>query len=110
MQADSGVPLAQLRVDGGASANGLLMQIQADVLGIDVVRPKNAEATVMGAAYLAGIAVGYWPDKETIARQWQVDRVFKPKMDADTRSKVRETWRKALGRSKGWTHDGETRG
>jgi glycerol kinase len=110
MQADSGVPLAQLRVDGGASANGLLMQIQADVLGIDVVRPKNAEATVMGAAYLAGIAVGYWPDKETIARQWQVDRVFKPKMDADTRGKVRETWRKALGRSKGWTHDGETRG
>jgi len=110
MQADSGLPLAQLRVDGGASANGLLMQIQADVLGIDVVRPKNAEATVMGAAYLAGIAVGYWPDKETIARQWQVDRVFKPKMDADTRGKVRETWRKALGRSKGWTHDGETRG
>ncbi|HEX4576744.1 MAG TPA: glycerol kinase GlpK, partial [Edaphobacter sp.] len=74
MQADSGLPLAQLRVDGGASANALLMQIQADVLGIDVVRPKNAEATVMGAAYLAGIAVGYWPDKETIARQWQVDR------------------------------------
>jgi glycerol kinase len=110
MQADSGLPLAQLRVDGGASANGLLMQIQADVLGIDVVRPKNAEATVMGAAYLAGIAVGYWPDKEAIARQWQVDRVFKPKMDADTRIKVRETWRKALGRSKGWTHDGETRG
>ncbi len=110
MQADSGLPLAQLRVDGGASANGLLMQIQADVLGIDVVRPKNAEATVMGAAYLAGIAVGYWPDKEAIAKQWQVDRVFKPKMDADTRSKVRETWRKALGRSKGWTHDGETRG
>jgi glycerol kinase len=110
MQADSGLPLAQLRVDGGASANGLLMQIQADVLGIDVVRPKNAEATVMGAAYLAGIAVGYWPDKEAIARQWQVDRVFKPTMDANTRSKVRETWHKALGRSKGWTHDGETRG
>jgi glycerol kinase len=110
MQADSGLPLAQLRVDGGASANGLLMQIQADVLGIDVVRPKNAEATVMGAAYLAGIAVGYWPDKEAIARQWQVDRVFKPMMDADTRSKVRETWLKALGRSKGWTHEGETRG
>jgi glycerol kinase len=110
MQADSGLPLAQLRVDGGASANALLMQIQADVLGIDVVRPKNAEATVMGAAYLAGIAVGYWPDKETIARQWQVDRVFKPKMDPNTRSKVRETWRKALGRAQGWTRDGETQG
>jgi glycerol kinase len=108
MQADSGLPLTQLRVDGGASANGLLMQIQADVLGIDVVRPKNAEATVLGAAYLAGIAVGYWADKEAIARQWQVDRVFKPKMDADTRNKVRGTWHKALGRAQGWTLDGET--
>ena len=110
MQADSGLPLAQLRVDGGASSNGLLMQIQADVLGIEVVRPKNAEATVLGAAYLAGIAVGYWPDKEAIARQWQVDRVFKPKMDAGTRGKVRETWHNALGRAQGWTHEGETRG
>jgi glycerol kinase len=108
MQADSGLPLTQLRVDGGASANGLLMQIQADVLGIDVVRPKNAEATVLGAAYLAGIAVGYWADKEAIAMQWQVDRVFKPKMDVDTRNKVRETWHKALGRAQGWTLDGET--
>src|SRR5580692_11381151 len=89
MQADSGLSLAQLRVDGGASENNLLMQIQADVLGIDVVRPKNAEATVMGAAYLAGLAVGYWPDKETIARQWQMDRVFKPEMDTASRGKVR---------------------
>jgi glycerol kinase len=108
MQADSGLPLAQLRVDGGASANGLLMQIQADVLGIDVVRPKNAEATVLGAAYLAGIAVGYWPDKEAIARQWQVDRVFKPMMDSNTRNKVRQTWHKALGRAQGWIQTGET--
>jgi glycerol kinase len=84
------------------------MQIQADVLGIDVVRPKNAEATVSGAAYLAGLAVGYWPDKEAIARQWQVDRVFKPKMDANTRKKVREIWHKALGRAQGWTQNGET--
>ncbi len=110
MQADSQLPLAQLRVDGGASANALLMQIQADALGIDVVRPKNAEATVMGAAYLAGIAVGYWPDKETIARQWQVDRVFKPRMDASTRSKVREIWHKALQRAQGWAREGETQG
>jgi glycerol kinase len=108
MQADSGLPLAELRVDGGASANGLLMQIQADVLGIDVVRPKNAEATVLGAAYLAGLAVGYWPDKEAIARQWQVDRVFKPKMDANARKEVRAIWHKALGRAQGWTQDGET--
>ena len=103
---DSGLPLAQLRVDGGASANNLLMQIQADVLGIPVVRPKNAEATVLGAAYLAGIAVGYWPDIETIARQWQVDRVFEPQIDAAARGKVRALWHKALGRAQDWeTHD-----
>jgi glycerol kinase len=110
MQADSGLSLAELRVDGGASANGLLMQIQADVLGINVVRPKNAEATVLGAAYLAGIAVGYWPDKEAIARQWQMERVFEPKMGEAARKKVRETWHKALGRAEGWTREGETLG
>jgi len=102
MQADSGLPLAQLRVDGGASANNLLMQIQSNVLGIDVVRPKNAEATVLGAAYLAGLAVGFWPDKEAIARQWQVDRVFKPQIDADARHAIRATWHRALGRAGKW--------
>jgi glycerol kinase len=105
MQSDSGLPLAQLRVDGGASANNLLMQIQADVLGIDVVRPKNAEATVMGAAYLAGLAVGFWPDHEAIARQWEVDRIFSPAMGASTRASVRKVWHKALGRVEGWTLD-----
>lgn len=102
MQADSGLPLAQLRVDGGASQNNLLMQIQADVLGIDVVRPKNAESTVLGAAYLAGLAVGYWPDKEAIASQWQVDRVFKPAIDGEARAGVLKTWRRALERAKDW--------
>jgi glycerol kinase len=105
MQTDAGLPLAQLRVDGGASANNLLMQIQADVLGIDVVRPKNAEATVLGAAYLAGLAAGYWPDKETIARQWQVDRIFRPQTDAETRRRVRATWHKALGRACHWAEE-----
>jgi glycerol kinase len=108
MQADSGLPLAQLRVDGGAAANDLLMQIQSDVLGIEVVRPKNTESTVLGAAYLAGLAVGYWPDKETIARQWGVDRVFKPTMDAKARSSVRAQWKRALGRAGGWAADQET--
>ena len=102
MQADSALPLAQLRVDGGASANNLLMQIQADVLGIDVVRPKNAESTVLGAAYLAGLAVGYWPDKAAIASQWEVDRVFKPAIDAEARAVVLKTWRRALERAKDW--------
>ena len=107
MQSDSGLPLAQLRVDGGASANNLFMQIQADVLGIQVVRPRNAETTVLGAAYLAGIAVGYWPDKETIARQWQVDRVFDPQTDAAARSKVRDTWHRALARARDWAKEAE---
>ena len=110
MQADSGLPLAQLRVDGGAAANNMLMQIQSDVLGIEVVRPKNAESTVMGAAYLAGLAVGYWPDKETIARQWQVDRVFKPAMEKVAREKMRATWKKAVTRAREWTREEETAG
>ncbi len=110
MQNDSGLPLAQLRVDGGAAANNLLMQIQADVLGIEVVRPKNAEATVLGAAYLAGLAVGYWPDKETIASQWQVDRVFRPAIEPGDRSKTRATWKRALQRVSQWTREEETAG
>jgi glycerol kinase len=105
MQTDSGLPLAQLRVDGGASANNLLMQIQADVLGIEVVRPKNAEATVLGAAYLAGLAVGYWPDKQTIAQQWQMDRVFTPQIDAEMRRKVKTIWHKALDRARDWAEE-----
>lgn len=108
MQADSGLALSQLRVDGGAAANNLLMQIQADVLGIEVVRPKNAEATVLGAAYLAGLAVGYWPNQEAIASQWQMDRVFKPKIGPQERKKVRATWRRALERAKQWTREEET--
>lgn len=102
MQMDADVPLAELRVDGGASQNNLLMQIQSDVLGIPVVRPKNAEATVLGAAYLAGLAVGYWPNVESIARQWQMDRVFSPKIDAAARSNVRNLWHKALVRAQDW--------
>jgi glycerol kinase len=107
MQADSGLPLTQLRVDGGAAANNLLMQIQADVLGIEVVRPKNAEATVLGAAYLAGLAVGYWPNKGAIANQWQIDRVFSPAIDDAARRKVRATWRRALERAKQWAREEE---
>lgn len=110
MQADSGLPLAQLRVDGGAAANNLLMQIQADVLGIEVVRPKNAEATVLGAAYLAGLAVGYWPNQQAIASQWKVDHVFRPSIDDAARLGVRRTWRRALERAKDWTREEEMAG
>ena len=110
MQADSGLPLAQLRVDGGAAANNLLMQIQSNVLGIEVVRPKTTEASVIGAAYLAGLAVGYWPDKETIARQWEVDRIFKSAMEKAARDKVRRTWKRALERARDWTREEEMAG
>jgi len=110
MQADSGLPLAQLRVDGGAAANNLLMQIQADVLGIEVVRPKNAEATVLGAAYLAGLAVGYWPNKDAIASQWEVDRVFRPVAEAAERRRVRAMWRRALERARDWAREEEGAG
>ena len=102
MQADSGLPLKELRVDGGASANDMLMQLQADLLGVRVVRPRNTEATAMGAAYLAGLSVGYWKTPESIAQQWQADRVFEPKMADDDRAAMRERWNQALGRATGW--------
>src|SRR6185437_9056755 len=80
MQADSGIKLKQLRVDGGASANDLLMQLQADLLGVPIVRPKVAETTALGAAYLAGLAVGFWKNQADIAKQWQTDKRFTASM------------------------------
>ncbi len=102
MQADSGLALQELRVDGGAAANNMLMQMQSDMLGVSVVRPKNAESTALGAAYLAGLGVGYWPNKEAIASQWQKERVFEPAMTAEARAKKRAQWKRALDRSRGW--------
>ena len=105
MQADSGLDLADLRVDGGASANNLLMQMQADVLGVKVIRPKNLEATALGAAYLAGLAVGYWPDRATISSQWQVERTFTPNITATERERKRGRWHKALDRVRDWDRE-----
>jgi glycerol kinase len=102
METDSGVPLKELRVDGGAARNNLLMQIQADALGVPVTRPANTESTVLGATYLAGFAVGYWPDQETIAKQWQADRRFAPQIDDDTRKQRHAGWLRALDRSRNW--------
>ena len=102
MEADSGITLKELRVDGGACANNLLMQLQADLLNCPVVRPVVAETTALGAAYLAGLAVGYWKNQADIARQWQVDRRFKPAMKAAARAKMATGWKKALGRAKAW--------
>jgi glycerol kinase len=102
MEADSGVKLAELRVDGGAAGNNLLMQFQADVLGIPVVRTANPEATAFGSAYLAGLAVGFYQSTDEIVAQWASDRTFEPKMSADQRGKLQAEWQKALGRAKGW--------
>src|SRR5207253_6541526 len=102
MEADAGIKLKELRVDGGASANDLLMQLQADILNVPVVRPRVAETTALGAAYLAGLAVGYWKSREDIARQWQVDKRFKPAMKAATRTRITKGWERALHRAKAW--------
>lgn len=101
MQADAGIRLKELRVDGGACVNNLLMQFQADVLGVPVMRPKVAETTALGAAYLAGLAVGFWKDQAEIARQWQLDKRFTPKMKPAARKSLIEGWRKAVDRARG---------
>ncbi len=103
MEADSGVRLQELRVDGGASTNDLLMQFQADILNVPVVRPKITETTALGAAYLAGLATGFWRSREEIAAQWQVGKCFEPQMSADSRKQHLYNWQKALGRAKSWS-------
>ena len=100
MEGDTGRRIPQLRVDGGAAANDLLMQNQADVLGIPVVRGKVLETTALGAAYLAGLAVGFWSGTEAIADAWQVDRVFEPAWDDARRSAALEGWHDAVRRAR----------
>jgi glycerol kinase len=102
MEADAKIKLKELRVDGGASANDLLMQLQADLLNVPVVRPKVAETTALGAAYLAGLAVGYWKSEADIARQWQVDARFTPKMKVAMRTRIASGWERALSRARSW--------
>ena len=102
MEADSGIKLKELRVDGGASANDLLMQLQADLLNVPVIRPRVAETTALGAAYLAGLAVGFWKNQAEIARQWQVDKRFKPAMKAAARTRIARGWERALSRARAW--------
>jgi glycerol kinase len=103
MQADANTTLPELRVDGGASANNLLMQMQADLLGIEVVRPKITETTALGAAYLAGLTIGVWADHNALASHWRVDRVFEPSWSTDQRQTLLNRWQQAVERSKGWT-------
>ena len=102
MALDSGIALSELRVDGGACRNNLLMQLQADFLGVPVVRPKVTETTALGAAYLAGLATGFWSGAQEVAAQWGVDRRFEPAMGADERAAKLARWRQAVERSRGW--------
>ena len=102
MQADSRIALKELRVDGGATRSDLLMQFQADVLDVPVIRPRLLESTAMGAAYLAGLAVGYWSDGAQLDAQWKPERVFEPDMASGERERLKAMWRQAVTRSKGW--------
>ena len=102
MTRDSGIPLSQMRADGGASANGFLMQFQADVLGIPVVRPAVTETTAMGAAYLAGLAVGVWESREQVAALWRTDRIFQPQWSEDQRAERLRQWHRAVLRAMSW--------
>jgi glycerol kinase len=106
MSADAGIPLKELRVDGGAAANNMLMQFQADLLGVPVVRPAVTETTALGAAYLAGIGVGYWTSADDVSGQWKVDRRFEPAMPRAAAAALRERWTEALERSKNWEKQG----
>jgi glycerol kinase len=104
MERESGQDLQELRVDGGAAANDLLCRFQADLLDVDVLRPSNAETTVMGAAYLAGLGAGVWSSTDELADLWQLDARFSPSMDREERGRLLTGWRAAVDRAKGWAH------
>jgi len=105
MEADSGIQITELRVDGGAAMNDLLMQFQADVLGVPIVRPTVFETTALGAAYLAGLAVGYWENEEAISEQWARDAEFTPRMSQSEVQRLRSGWRRALDRARAWEQE-----
>jgi glycerol kinase len=102
MLADSGIALSELRVDGGAAGNDLLLQLQADLLGVPVLRPRITETTALGAAYLAGIGVGLWGGRDEVAAKWQLERRFEPRIGDAERSARMERWREAVGVARRW--------
>jgi glycerol kinase len=102
MAKDSGVALSRLKVDGGMVANDLLMAFQADILNVPVIRPRISETTALGAAYAAGLAVGFWPDLDSLRRNWSEDRTWRPTMEDDTREFLYRQWKKAVERTFGW--------
>lgn len=105
MQEDSGINLQELKVDGGAVENNFLMQFQSDILGVPVQRPNITETTALGAAYLAGLAVGFWPNKDEITKRWSVNRVFNPEMEEEEQGKLYKGWKKAVTRSLKWEEE-----
>ncbi len=105
MEADSGISIKELRVDGGATVNDRLMQFQSDILNTKVVRPVVTETTALGAAYLAGLAVGFWPNIDEIQNQWQVEKIFSPAMDAEARSRLVKDWQRAVNAAIAWADD-----
>ncbi len=105
MNADAGIELTELKVDGGMTANETLMQFQADILGVDVVRPEVTETTALGAAYAAGIAVGYWEGEQDVIRNWSEGQRWRPRMDADERARLMRSWKKAVTKTLDWVDD-----
>ena len=105
MKADSGIDLTALKVDGGASANDFLMQTQANIIDAPVNRPQCVETTALGAAYLAGLAVGYWSGKEDVIRNWAIDKKFEPQIDDAKRESMLKGWSKAVKYAYGWAKD-----
>lgn len=107
MEQDSGIQLKSLKVDGGAAMNNFLMQFQADILSVPVDRPKITETTALGAAYLAGLAVGFWKDKNEIESKWSVDTVFEPGMDHEEKERLYKGWKRAVNRALKWEEENE---
>jgi glycerol kinase len=105
MNKDSGVDLKALKVDGGMVFNELLMQFQSDILGVPVIRPTVAETTALGAAYAAGLAVGFWEEVEDLRENWGVDKEWKPKMGEEERAKLYKGWKKAVTRTFDWVEN-----
>jgi glycerol kinase len=105
MELDTNMNIKQLRVDGGACSNNLMMQFQADMLGCSVIRPEITETTAMGAAYLAGLATGFWKNMDELKQQWQLDRQFDPMMDANLADKMKAEWADAVNRAKSWVKE-----
>lgn len=105
MEDDSGITFTELRVDGGASVSDILLQIQSDMIRTIVDRPKTVETTALGAAYLAGLAVGYWKDRDEIAQNREIEKIFTPQMEKSHRDELYKGWKRAVERSRDWAKD-----